>query len=386
MSKVLVFGGQPTTNLGLIQALGQAGHEVSLMTLKTGKTDFLSPDRVSRYIKNVYAVNAKGDEAWYRHLSEVCKKDNYTVILPSTDIAAVTIDRLAAKLGVICPHISDGYGKIEQYSEKYLQCKLAKDAGFKVPNSVVVKKGDDNDIALEQVSYPCFCKSEARYKGSKATMQKCNNREELLRHIEKIFQGIDDEILIQEYIEVETEYAIPGVCCNNDVVIPLAIKKLLNSKGKHRGVTVQGQIIKAEELGECIKSSVLLLKSMHYQGMFDLEVMKSKGEFYFCELNLRCGATVGAVTRAGVNLPDLFIQKLLNPDTPYNKILPKYNMIFYNEKTLYEEYDEKVLPKKIMKNIIKSSDVSLLRGLNDSNPYRAFGLRYHVNKIVKILK
>ena len=50
-----------------------------------------------------------------------------------------------------------------------------------------------------------------------------------------------------------------------------------------------------------------MINEMKYEGLFGIELIVSKGDYYFIEINLRNDATTYALTVAGVNLPAIYV-------------------------------------------------------------------------------
>ena len=203
---------------------------------------------------------------------------------PANQPVSVCSDDVAALLDSNTAHFMD----------KQVQVELAKEVGVKVPQSVVcvISKG-----ALDVPCFPCIVKPLESIHGGKR-FAVCSDRNQL----EEILNGYEsnDVVQIQEYIRKDEEIVVDGVSVNGDIVIPGFVVK-------HRdylGGTTFSTAYPIDNLPEDICTMIRkMIKKMGYEGLFGVELIKSKGSYYFVEINLRNDATTYALSVAGVNLP-----------------------------------------------------------------------------------
>ena len=111
-------------------------------------------------------------------------------------------------------------------------------------------------------------------------------------------------IQIQQYIKRDKEIVIDGVALpDGNIIIPGYVYKHRDYLGGTTFSTTYPVSALPEEIVCKIKQ---LVKNIGYEGLFGVELIINKGEYYFEEINLRNDATTYALAVAGVNLPYIY--------------------------------------------------------------------------------
>lgn len=391
-TKVIVLGRNFTSRLGMIRAAGIAGYQV--IVIKTQSSDSYKKEKIdqnSKYVCGYYCAPEPNEDELISVLKEKCvNKSTKNIIIPTDDYTASVIDRRQKELenDFLFPHIDHEPGAVVRYMNKELQKELAKKAGLNVAKGWNAKFDGNKFLIPEDVIFPCFVKPRISFEGSKFYMKRCDSREELERHLDAIAsdlakKGKKTDLLIEEFIKIEKEYAVLGYCDEERVILPDIIEASFMHRG---GVTAKGIISDLStfpELGNKLKQFV---SGFHFCGLFDIDLYLCNGTIYFCEMNFRFGASGYAVTNSGINLPGHMINYFLNRDTGTQGIPVIPTKTFASEKVCYQEYHDRVLDWKSFRSIIKDSDFSFIKNADDPEPGKVFWRRMHQFHIKRIIK
>ena len=275
MIKAVVIGGTHHNTLSIVRSLGMRGVEVNVILEDIhGKNSYVL---ASCYVNNSYVVS-DGDE------SVAVLREHYPmnqpIIICSDDVAALLDSNTA------------------RFMDKQVQVELAWKVGFDVPQSkvYVIGKGIP-DVPC----YPCIVKPLESIHGGKRFSVCCDRCE-----LEKVFNEYEanDVVQIQEYIWKDEEIVVDGVSVNGDVIIPGYVLK-------HRdylGGTTFSTTYPIGKLSEDICTKIrAMIAEIGYEGLFGVELIRSKEKYYFVEINLRNDATTYSLAVAGVNLPYIWV-------------------------------------------------------------------------------
>ena len=390
--RVVVLSRNYSTGLGVIRALGEAGFEVELVasTKKRGSSGIAASSKYVRSCTEVLSSDITRDDG--KALAELLLKraentGHKAVLFPTDDFTAsvTALYRDGLEKYYYLPH-TDGLSMAEAM-DKSVQSKLARAAGLKTPHEFTVRL---SDISVpDDARFPCFVKPLAGTKGLKSEMAACRNREELITKLEEMKKkDADRSVLVQEYLDIQKEYDLSGVCTGEAVVIPGVIEKTRIAQHE-RGVTLAGRLLPLDTLGDAAQKVVTLMKSLHYVGMFDMELNLCGDELWFGEINLRSGGPNYAYTLAGVNLPEIFVkavtgQKLEDPA----KLPLKFGRSFVYEKVAWEDHIYGYMSRRKLRECLSSADDMLLCRDSDPKPGRIFRRRIRLSAVkhrIKIL-
>lgn len=369
---VVVIGRNYTSRLGMIRAAGMAGYDV--IVIKTEKKNNKIENQIdvkSKYVKAFYWVPQPDRNGLVTLLLNTIKKDNEKmVLLPTDDYSASTLDMNYDKLSefFLIPNIEGKQGKLLYYMDKNLQKEIAEKRGLSVAKGWTSNYIDTAYEIPADIVFPCFVKPQISIAGSKAMMKKCNTYEELRSSLECCAQTSKEPILIEEFLEIEKEYAILGYCNYDFVVMPALLEMITN----HLGVIAQGRILPIENYNSLIESLIDFMKQFNFHGLFDIDLIEANGKIYFNELNLRFGASGYAVALMGVNLPEMLIYDLLGEVFLDKKHTVAVEKRFANEKVCFQEYTSGNISWKEFWEILENVDYCFIKCADDNMPYKEF--------------
>lgn len=371
-NKVVVIGRNYTSRLGMIRAVGMAGHDV--IVIKTnGLPGSKDIDAYSKYVKEYYYAKEPNREELVSVILSLKSERNKTILIPVDDYAASTIDDNIEllKANFLFPNINMEQGAINRLMDKNLQKELARQAGLSVAKGWVVDIKDHTYSLSSDIEYPVFPKPQISYKGNKRCMRKCNDEIELRKVLDEIASQRDCPILLEQYVKIDKEYALLGVSNGVDVIIPAMIQMLESGSGAHRGVTLQGRIFPISTHERFLNQLKQYVQGLHFCGLFDIDIYESEGILYFNELNLRFGASGYAITASGINLPYLFLESIKGVMGNLTNMQVKES-IFVNEKVAYDDYYNGYISKFDYIDYVSQANIRFIKSDIDNNPYKEF--------------
>lgn len=372
---VIVLSRNYSTGLGVIRSLGCAGYTVDLIASvkKNGSSVIPSSSKYVRNSHEVLSTKIQGDDGKgiIDLLLKYDAKNEKIVLFPADDYTASIVANNSELLKdkFLFPYT---VGDMLQAMDKSYQSELAKRAGLNVADEWVVDLRKDISVPND-VKYPCFVKPSQSINGSKSEMKVCENEAELQSHLEKMKAFYSNrDVIIQEYLKIDKEYDLSGVCLDDEVIIPALIEKIRIAKFEP-GVTMSGRIIELDNLGSDVKKIIETLKGLRYFGMFDMELFSCNGKLYFNEINLRSGGPNYSYFLNGVNLPNIVVKALIGEAISNDeKSIAEYGKSFVYEKVAWEDYIHSFMTKKELNDCISSADYTLLADENDPNPGKVF--------------
>lgn len=395
--RVVVLSRNYSTGLGVIRSLGEAGYPVDLVASvkKRGSSVIAS---CSKYVEHSYEVlseKIQGDEGQdiiALLLDYAKEKDGKAVLFPADDFTTSVIDkhRYVLKDHFIMPETKLENMSVTSLMDKSFQSNAAKAAGVLVPAEWKISLRNHIEIPSDMV-YPCFVKPLQSFSGHKTEMAACKTKDELLHHLKDMKQFYEDrDVLVQEYLQIDKEYDLSGICHDGKVIIPAIIEKTCISQHE-RGVTMAGALLPADTLGEMYPRVLEMLKAFRYTGMFDMELNLCGDRLYFNEVNLRSGGPNFSYFLNGVNLPALAVKAMTGEDySDWNTEIPVYGKSFVYEKVAWEDYIHGFITKKALKNYLKKADFTLLKYANDPKPGAHFARRIRLSawkhRIKKVIR
>ncbi len=391
---VVVMGRNYTSLLGMIRSVGEAGCTVGVIrTIRDSRMKVPTLDAFSKYVnKYTYAI-----EPDRQNLIDVIKEEfmniaSNVVLMPTDDFTASAIDELSEQLqeNFLFPHVIGKSGSLTLLMDKDKQKELANQVGLATAKSWSILVSPTGFVLPESIQYPCFTKPQISLAGNKSYMKKCDNEQQLCALMKKIQESINTDcpILIEQYLEIEREYAIQGCCLDQNVIIPGIIKKIRTASGTHKGVTAIGEVIGTSEFVDTIEKLKDFMQKMHFVGVFDIEIIESRGVVHYNELNLRSGAYGYAITGAGCNLPKILIKYLIG-ESGFKADVVIPNRVFVSEKVDIEDFEEGYINYKTYKNDISKAHFSLIKNDADKAPYKEFSkvvVKKRIKRLVKSVR
>lgn len=297
-------------------------------------------------------------------------------LFPCDDYTTSLADRFREKLESIFAYTYvDGHksGAITHLMDKDYQTVLAKEFNLPMAKSwEIVCENGAYQIPSDMV-YPCFVKPLVSANGAaKSVIGKCDSAEHLQSYLAThVKSGINFPLIVQEYIHIEEEFNIHGICDGENFILPIIHKKLATANF-NKGVTVLGKNLNPCILKPQLEKLEKLLKATGYHGIFNVEMFVSKGTVYLNEINFRIAGTCWGATGANVNIPYLWIKTLMGEFGKWEPVTPKFDTVFINDKTAFEDWT------KGYSNIFqfirwnRQADYHLILCKWDSAPYKTF--------------
>lgn len=377
---VIVLSRNYSTGLSVIRSLGAAGYTVDLVaSAYRAGTSVIAAS--SKYVRNSVEVVSKKvkDGADTELLDELLKYagkyEQKPVLFPTDDYTTSVMDLnrvLLEKYFIMPTIVGGGNGCLTEKMDKTIQVEMAKKAGLLTPKEWIFSLEEEIVIPDDMV-YPCFCKPIESVTGYKKEMKMCSDEMELKSHLNRLRRIFAKRsILVQEFLQIDNEIDLSGVCLDQEIIIPAIIKKT-NVAQYEKGVTLAGRIVSFDEIGSIKEKIINMLKEFHYVGMFDMELNVVGDKIYFNEVNLRSGGPNYSYYMSGVNLPALYVKEALGErhslEEEKVQVLGKS---FIYEKVAWEDYMNGFMTKKELNECIAAADITLLCNDDDVNPGNIF--------------
>lgn len=395
---VVVLSRNYSTGISVIRSLGEKGYTVDLIA--SAKEEGASKMAgASKYLRNysefvTAKVKAGDDDAVIQKLLEYASEASRLVLLPTDDYTASLVDKNRESLdGIFLMPGIVGAGSLIHYMNKDVQCKMAEAIGLKAPKCWVIDLRGELEVPSDMV-YPCYAKPIESFSGYKREMKTCHNAQELMDHLLWLKERFSDRsFLVQEFVDIDEEIDIEGVAMDGDIVLPGVIHKEIVA-GWEIGVPLAGDMRKFDAYPGLKEIVTKLIESYHYQGMFDLGINIVGGEYYFNEINLRSGGTNYVYNKSGVNLSDLFVQKILGArgafeakagaagaeaggcdasetEAPRTEI-PEFGKKYIYELQAYEDLIHNMISKETVDEWLKTADIRIMESAEDPEPTKIF--------------
>lgn len=376
--KIIVIGHGYTSRLSIIRSVGMAGYDVDVVVVYYGgKVLGEKPlDCYSKYVNKILYSPTGDKEALVKLLI-----DNYSnctekpVLIPESDFSVEVIDSNYDQLQqyFLIPNIDHHQGAVVQWMNKSKQKERARSFGLNVASAVIINIKNGTFTIPANIHYPCFPKS---IDGGKTGLGRCDNEEMLKRSLSKMAAIRDRDVLVEEYLHIDKEYALVGFSDGINVCIPAILYNENMSKGVHFGVAKTGRVLPASQFGDLVEKFKALIASICFVGIFDIDFLECQGKFYFDEINLRFGGSGYAVTKAGANLPAMFADFMTTGKYAPVIVPNTTNLTFVNERICIDEwYAENMTTNEFLKTIM-DSDISFIKDEQDAEPYRQFEKRF----------
>lgn len=397
--KVVIIGHGYTSRLAVIRSVAQIGCEITVIVM-TGYRRFRKKlntqkpiDCYSKYVNRYLFCRAKDDESLVQLLLNQCADPHQKVIIiPDSDSSAAAVDKNQNRLKefFLFPHIHNKPNAVVEWMDKVRQKDLAREIGLNVASSCVITVNRHHYVIPTDIIYPCFTKPMITIVGGKSLMKRCDDESDLCKILDTIVSPGEVQVLVEDFKKIDIEYALVGFSDTQEVIIPGILQILSMSHGGHYGVACKGQIMPTTGFEELIEKFKELLMRIGYFGLFDIDFYQSEGEMYFGELNLRLGGSGYAVTKMGVNLPEMFIKSLCGDSVDGMQKLITGTATYVNERMLFNEWVTGYISSKMYGQILSSADIRFVYDNDDPLPQIEYdkkrkSLIYIFKRLVKML-
>ena len=380
----IVVGYNYGTMLGLIKSLGKAAYQVGVIILSPTGYRVVSK---SKYVSAARLISFRYEEL-FEALEDLRGEQDKALILPANDTVCMMLDEHYEELcrHYCFPNIERTPGKLTSFMNKYQQKLLAKECGLAVAQG---KEYDTSILgfhtAILECSYPCFVKPSvsAATAGSKDVLGICRDQSELEKTFELARARGGQSVIIEEWLPVEKELSVYGLAYQGTVTIPAYVSCCLESYGDSKGIIAEGEVIPAAELGDLLFSLKQFARLSQLEGLFCMDLLISNGTVYFSEMNLRCGASVYAITGAGCNLPGMLADYYCKGTTDLSEQADSIR--FVNEKELLAAWRVSHIPTSLFCKAM-ADPLCYFRDKDDPGPWCQFRLLLLRGIIAKLIK
>ena len=301
--QIIVFGMEHYNPLGIIRSLGEEGITPIFVAVK-GRDKIASS---SKYTGKVYEVN---------DYIEGCKllltefgnnsKDCIPIVITTDDEQVEYMDEHFDEYEGRFIFFNAGKpGAISKYVNKYNILELANKNGLKTLKSFNVKRGEIPAV----LEYPVITKAiDPAVGGWKSDVFICKNEDELKAAYQRIKSP---RVLLQKFINKKTEVSLEGFCINHGKqnMVTTKATQLYNIQGYYSPYhTVENFD------DEALYSSInAMLLEIGFEGIYEIEFLVDQDDiYYFSEINFRPSAWNYSSTVAGMNLPVLWAQSMID--------------------------------------------------------------------------
>ncbi|MBQ3306671.1 MAG: ATP-grasp domain-containing protein [Bacilli bacterium] len=307
------------------------------------------------------------------------------IIIPTSDYMESVLENNKELLDekFIFPKTTKNGFDIIKLMNKATQKEFANKSGIDTITEYSISEDIETSNLPKNIEYPVFVKPKLSIKGEKSIMKKCDDEQELKNHLSFVKNKYNCPVLIEKFVKIEKEYAILGCSYEDDIIIPGIIEKIAIAKGKSNGVTLKGKTMSLEKFRDLESKIKKFIKSLEFNGLFDIELYEQDGIIYFNELNLRFGAEGYGITGAGVNLPKLYAKKVF--EGSYGIIPAIKEKVFLSDKANLDSFRNRIITWNEYKDNSKNIDFSFIKTQNKI-AWLSFSRLELMEKIIRFLK
>lgn len=310
-NKVILIGGNHHNGLGLVRCFGI--NNIFPFGIIVGEDAEKSFVRKSKYWSQTWCVSKDEDVVGclLDHFSNESKKP---VVIPYSDTAAEIVDLNYNKLEnfFLLPSISKKKGKIVELMDKQEQYRFAKQYNILMAKSCVVNL--DDIVIDDDMKYPCIVKPVVSAEGEKSDISKCNTKKETIQYLNELRKKGYHRILVQEYIDVDTEFVMIGSIHNGNCswtnFKKIRMWPLVGGSSSYLQVSNDIQV---DKFFESIREAFV---DINYDGCFDVDALYSNGKIFLNEVNWRNSGIIYSVIGTTVFYPVIWYFLKTNMNIP----------------------------------------------------------------------
>ena len=297
------------------------------------------------------------------------------ILIPVDDLVADVTDTNYNELSEYfwLQNINGEQGAISRMMQKGVQKKLARAAGLPVLNSCVVTVHKGKFTIPDTVTYPCYIKPNVSKNASKSRMRRCDSEKELKKTLTVWSRKKDIEMLVEDFVEVDTEISLLGLSTPEATVGPGVFFGITGGQKEHVGVAMTGRMVSPDEMQPLVEDTIRFIHSMGFTGLYDIDYIRtSDGTIYFVEMNMRYGASGYGVTRSGANLPGMYADYMVFGKPIDKDCAIDPGQIFVSEKVLIDEYSQGRIPFETIGESMDVATIHFIYDEEDPKPYAHF--------------
>lgn len=387
--KVVIIGVSYSSRLALARSISVLGCDITVVTWSSSNNASKPIDGYSKYVSRVLFCK-KEEKAFICLLKKECVDPAQKVVLiPDCDFSVTMVDLHQDELSqfFLMPHINHKQGAIVEWSDKAKQKELAVKIGMKVANSMTITISNGDYVIPQDIHYPCFPKAQISVAGGKAGMFCCEDEQDLEKSLQNIImqKTPNAKVMVEDYMDIENEYAVLGFSNGQDVSIPAVIRFIEGSKAQ-KGIALQGKIMSTKGFEGIVEHFKSFIQAIGYVGLFDIDFYQSSGFLFFNELNLRFGGSGYAIVKMGVNLPAMLVKTFLGIPIENMNQMVEGEAVFTNERICINDYQNGFISVKEYRSYIKSADILFIKDEEDRHPLKAYRYLFCLVMIKSIIK
>lgn len=395
VEKAVIIGESAVIRLCTARCVGAAGYSVDIIRIGRKKGRYLkTPDYYSKYVDKYYYYDETVGISLSDFLIQRYPKSNQKPVLFTLgDKTTYLVDkeRIILKDYFLFAHLRKD-GSLSVLMDKHLMKKEAESVGLSVVKGWPIDFDGVGFTVPDNILYPCFVKGRYSYWNSKRIQKKCDNREDLASLIQLCKTVYPHSLYAEEYVDVEKEMGIMGICDGERCVIPAETELVVMGEGSSHGVSILG-CVKPLDKGGSLKTIIEdLLCKLGYRGIFNIDFIVTNNNVYFVEMNLRFATYGYGIFKSGINIPALFVRVLDNTkvldDGSFGTIDNQH--YYLNEEVAFNSIIERKLSLKKYKEIKKRASIFFVQSADDPSPMihlrRWFIIKYLVMLINQIKK
>lgn len=296
MGVIIIGGGNHHNILGVIRALGERRIDFELITFGSVNKHYVSS---SKYVSNHIAFEDPSEVVKYL-IGKSCVGDGKDILISCADV-------ITELLNMHYPLLSDRYIipgfknhlLVQDLMDKSNMIGIANKCGLASP--AIWSLPMDSEL----VKYPCITKSHLSSHGGKDSILILQSP----RQLQEFMESQPCSVFAQEYIQKKEEIQFIGLSLNggDEVVIPGMTKIIRSQPNTNTGFLAYGPIEPFYE--KIISKAKTFFKECEYSGLFSIEFIRDYNDnVYFLEVNFRNDGNAWCVTKAGVNLPLIWVK------------------------------------------------------------------------------
>jgi len=299
--------------------------------------------------------------------------DSKGTIFCATDQAVLFMDRHSSELGENWNLFSSRERSLEYLMDKSCMIEYARAAGFSIPRTVVLCQGQEIGWDwTDALHYPCIVKPVNSLSVGKEFYRIVADKESLLVAAQSLIATCP-KIMIQEYIGAD----LPGQVLEVFVLrsrMPPHVKKvcMISKERQYPYMKGSSSFIKSELIPDLYQPVSRFADLIAFDGIADIEVIHSAGEFFFIEANFRCGTPIALSQRAGLNLPMLaYLDTIGRVDEyPEGDYVPQ--IYWMRDNTDWKHVlERRISPFTFLRDVLRTDEFLILAG-DDPEPFARY--------------